>query len=147
MSQYIARVALPIRRPVSEVFNAFVEPTTLTRFWLQSASGPLSEGATVEWHFMVPGATDTVTVLEFQLNHRLVLRWSDGSSVSMEFTEYSAGETLVSIATSSLEQDEIETIVGTTEGFSLVLCDLKTLLESGRSANLGSEVQWNGKPG
>jgi hypothetical protein len=31
---------------------------------------------------------------------------------------------------------QLEQVVGATEGFTIVLCDLKTLLETGRSANL-----------
>lgn len=136
MPACIAKTALPIRRPPAEVFNAFVEPAMLTRFWLQSASAPLSAGATVEWHFMVPGAKDTVTVVDFQPARRLVLRWSDGSTVALDFTAFNPGETLLSVETSAFEPGDTETLVGTTEGFSLVLCDLKTLLESGRSAHL-----------
>ena len=33
-------------------------------------------------------------------------------------------------------EDAVAQVVNATEGFSIVLCDLKTLLESGRSANL-----------
>jgi uncharacterized protein YndB with AHSA1/START domain len=49
-----------IRRPRAEVFNAFVQPQLITKFWLKSTTGPLTTGAQVEWDFMVPGAT-TVT--------------------------------------------------------------------------------------
>lgn len=136
MSASIAKASLPIRRPPAQVFNAFVDPAILTRFWLQAASAPLSAGAVVEWHFMVPGAKDTVTVMDFQPGRRLVLRWSDGSSVALDFTEFNPGETLLSVETSAFEPADADTLVGTTEGFCLVLCDLKTLLESGRSAHL-----------
>ena len=33
-------------------------------------------------------------------------------------------------------ENVVDAIVGATEGFSIVLCDLRTLLETGRSANL-----------
>ncbi len=36
----------------------------------------------------------------------------------------------------SAADDLVEQIVNTTEGFSIVLCDLKTFIESGKSANL-----------
>jgi hypothetical protein len=31
-----------IRRPVEEVFNAFVDPTVTTRFWFSRSSGQLA---------------------------------------------------------------------------------------------------------
>lgn len=136
MSQHIAKVALPIRRPASEVFSSFVDPPKLARFWLQSASAPLSMGATVEWRFMVPDAVETVTVHELQLDQRIAFSWSDGVRVCMDFTEFGPDETLISLEASGFKNDDVEAVIGATEGFSIVLCDLKTLLESGRSANL-----------
>jgi len=45
--------------------------------------------------------------------------------------------TLVSVAVSGFTGEGIlEQATATIEGFSIVLCDLKTLLESGASANL-----------
>jgi hypothetical protein len=47
------------------------------------------------------------------------------------------GITIVAIEASGFGGDDpIGSIVDATEGFSIVLCDLKTLLETGRSANL-----------
>ena len=136
MTQHIARVAIPIRRPVSDVFNSFVDPSIITRFWLQSTSGPLARSATVEWHFMVPGAVEKVTVHEFEDKRRIAFGWSDGVNVAMNFSETGPDSTLLSVEASGFAEDDIEAVVGATEGFCIVLCDLKTLLESGRSANL-----------
>ncbi len=136
MVQQIAKVAIPVRRPISEVFNAFVEPSLITKFWLKSTSGALAEGATVQWHFMVPGAVETVTVRDFQVNRRLAFGWLSGVSVVMSFTDRGPATTHLSVEASGFKDGDIEAVVSTTEGFSIVLCDLKTLLESGHSANL-----------
>lgn len=45
-----------IRKPPKDVFDAFVDPCTIVRFWLNSASGPLVKDAIVEWEFMVQDA-------------------------------------------------------------------------------------------
>ena len=37
-----------IRKPVRDVFDAFVDPRSLEKFWLKSASGPLAQDAIVE---------------------------------------------------------------------------------------------------
>src|SRR5687767_9886652 len=122
MAEHVAKAAIPIRRPVSEVFASFVDPSIITRFWLQGTSGPLAKGATVEWHFMVPGAVETVVVHEFQVDRQLAFSWSDGVSVSISFTEFGPAETLLSVEASGFEEDDIEAVVGATEGFCIVLC-------------------------
>lgn len=45
------QVQLKIRKPVAEVFNAVVRPEKLISYFIQTASGPLAEGATVKWKF------------------------------------------------------------------------------------------------
>ncbi len=126
-----------IRSPMAEVFDAFVDPTRITQFWLKSASAPLAKGARVTWQFMVPGASETVTVTEFKPPHRIAFSWAGGLSVEMDFQEHGVDATRVAVtAKGFLGSSAAGDAVGATEGFSIVLCDLKTLLETGRSANL-----------
>jgi uncharacterized protein YndB with AHSA1/START domain len=134
MKDHLAQASMLIRRPPAEVFDAFVNPETITKFWLESTTGPLEKGAQVRWHFMVPGATETVTVTAFESPKRIAFDWSDGNSVNLVFEARGDAATRLAVEASGL-QDESEA-VNATEGFSIVLCDLKTLLESGRSANL-----------
>jgi uncharacterized protein YndB with AHSA1/START domain len=126
-----------IRRGPTEIFRAFVDPDMLCRFWLDAASGPLAPGATVDWRFKVPGITDRVTVTDFDAPRRLAFRFGDGTAVvvSIEFHDGDASRVAVTCADFPGD-DDVGQATSHVEGFSLVLCDLKTLLESGRSANL-----------
>lgn len=140
MSEPVASASTIIRRPSSEVFDAFVRPEKLTQFWLTRATGPLAKDAKVEWHFMVPGATASVAVTAFEPPRHLEFDWP-GMHVEMRFDHYDqAGEaaaTRVAVHVTGFAGDNaVEQAVGTTEGFTTVLCDLKTLLESGHSAGL-----------
>jgi uncharacterized protein YndB with AHSA1/START domain len=134
LADHIARASMFIRRPVAEVFDAFVNPETITKFWLETTTGPLAKGAQVRWHFMVPGATETVTVIAFEDQRRIAFDWSDGHSVDIGFAAHGDDFTRLGIEVTGFENEDAA--VNATEGFSIVLCDLKTLLESGRSANL-----------
>ncbi len=126
-----------IRRGPSEIFDAFVNPDTLCRFWLDAASAPLAPDADVEWHFKVPGVSDVVKVTAFERPRRLAFRFSDGIAVDMTFEFHDGDATRVSVSCAGFpESDVLAQATNTVEGFSIVLCDLKTLLESGRSANL-----------
>jgi uncharacterized protein YndB with AHSA1/START domain len=130
-------VSQQIARGAGELFDAFVDPTKITRFWLEKVSGPLEAGSKVRWWFMVPGATETVSVIEVLHNQRIVFDWSDGIRVCIEFEKGNGHMTLVSVrATGFPQEPSLEKIVDATEGFSIVLCDLKVFAETGRSPNL-----------
>lgn len=137
MNHHIVKISQLINCQPSDAFDAFVEPDKLTQFWLASASGPLSDGARVTWQFMVPGAVDTLTVDSFERANLLEFTWSSGAKTRLEFSQHAPDQTKVSVfAHVSSDADLMDQVVGTTEGFTIVLCDLKTFLESGRSANL-----------
>jgi uncharacterized protein YndB with AHSA1/START domain len=88
MAELVAGAKMPIRRPAVEVFNAFVQPDLITKFWLKSTTGPLAQGALVEWQFMVPGATERVRVTAFDAPRRIALSWLEGGlDVDMKFAE------------------------------------------------------------
>jgi uncharacterized protein YndB with AHSA1/START domain len=133
MAGQVAEVEMLIRRPVAVVFDAFVRPEAITKFWLESTSGPLAPGAQVQWCFMVPGATETVTVTAFREQQHLAFDWSGGISVAIDFAPWDDGATRLAVKASGFTDEQV---VNAAEGFAIVLCDLKTLLETGRSANL-----------
>jgi len=126
-----------IRRPPGEVFAAFVNPTMLRKFWLSDASGPLGPGARVRWKFMVPGAEADVVVRRFEAPQHLAFDWPQAVHVDMKFTAFDDGATRVTVTVSGFDaRQALAQATATIEGFTIVLCDLKTLLESGGSAHL-----------
>ena len=137
MADPVAKTTMLIRCSVAEAFDAFAKPEKITQFWLDATSGPLRQGAKLNWTFMVPGATETVTVTEFQEPRRIGFEWSDGIKVAIAFQEHGNGAVRVSIEASGFSTDNgVADIIDATAGFTIVLCDLKTLLETGQSANL-----------
>lgn len=138
MSELVARAKVLMRCPALKVFEAFVEPELITRFWLQGTSGPLAQGARVAWQFMVPGATEQVHVTAFDRPQRIAFTWCDGGlDVDMRFVALQDDITVVGVEVRGFKGDDgCEQVVDATEGMSIVLCDLKILLESGHSPNL-----------
>jgi uncharacterized protein YndB with AHSA1/START domain len=133
----VARSAMLIRSPVHAVFQAFVQPVQLKKFWLKSASGPLSEGAKVHWEFLVPGASEEVSVRRLVDNEQILFDWSDGIRVEILVAPWARGITRVAVEASGFRgRDAAQQAVDATEGFTIVLCDLKCLLESGSSRKL-----------
>jgi uncharacterized protein YndB with AHSA1/START domain len=124
--------------PATEVISAFVAPDQLARFWLSSSSAPLAVGVTVHWKFMVPGAEADATATRLEPGRGLSWKWSDGTTVDID-VEPADGGTAVTLVNAGFEgtaEEIVEAALNATEGFALVLADLKTLLESGGSAHL-----------
>ena len=137
MNNVVAKVEMLIRKSAKEVFNAFVDPRTIEKFWLKKASGPLAKDANVEWEFMVRGARETVAVTEFLPNQLIAFTWSDGIAVKMKFESRDDRSTVLSVTATGFKGTGAPSqAVNATEGFAIVLCDLKSLLETGRSGNM-----------
>ncbi|HUG71841.1 MAG TPA: SRPBCC domain-containing protein [Steroidobacteraceae bacterium] len=137
MNDRIAKTTMLINQPIEEVFDAFVRPEKITRFWLESTSAPLARDAKANWRFMVPGASETVAVTAFEPPRLIAFDWSDGKHVDLTFDIFKPRVTHITAEVSGFDAKAgIADIVNATEGFTIVLCDLKTMMESGRSANL-----------
>ena len=57
----IVEAQMLIRKPVAEVFEAFVNPQITTRFWFTKSSGRLEQGKTVRWDWEMFGVGDNLT--------------------------------------------------------------------------------------
>lgn len=142
-------VSAHIAKPVSEVFEAVVDPGTLSRYFTTGgAKGRLETGAVVTWDFAdFPGAFP-VEVVEVERDKRIVLRWEanegtpeDGddairsggykTEVTMTFTPLDDGRTLVSIAEHGWRDTAtgLKASYGNCMGWSQMLCALKVWLE------------------
>lgn len=96
----------------------------------------------MHWKFKVPGAEVDVTVTRFERDRLVEVAWTDGTTVSWRFTEHESGGTVVEIENAGFTGDPAEVIqasLGATQGFAIMLCDLKTYLESGVSAQLSRD--------
>lgn len=138
-SSLLAQAELLIRRPAAEVYQAFVSPRQLSRFWLAKASAPLAVGKKVRWHFPVPGVSDAVTAKVLEPGRRIVVAWgSDGTETEWTFVALTPKQTHVRVMQTvrgSAAQCTAAAIHGT-EGYTLVLADLKVLLEHGLRAGI-----------
>jgi uncharacterized protein YndB with AHSA1/START domain len=138
----IALAEMLIRKPVAEVFAAFVDPEVTSKFWFTRGSGRLEPGKRVQWHWEMYDFSTQVAVKSIEANKRILVDWSaDGSTTTIEwtFTARDDGTTFVSITNSGFsgEADEVvKQAIGATEGFAFVLAGAKALLEHGVRLNL-----------
>jgi uncharacterized protein YndB with AHSA1/START domain len=140
--QPIAKAEMLIRKPVAEVFEAFVNPAITSKFWFSKGSGRLEAGKQVTWdwemyHFSVP-----VTVKAVEPNARILVEWSAyGAPTPIEwvFKSRPDGTTFVSVTTKGFPGSEAEAVqhaLDSTEGFAFVLAGAKAFLEHNVKLNL-----------
>lgn len=135
-----------IRRPVSEVFEAFVNPGITSKFWFTKSSGRLEEGKTVTWTWGQFGVSGKITVTHLRQDQLIRFEWpsEEGSTRTVEiFFEPKPDETtFVNVAESGFDKEDeqlIKKIAGQTEGWALVLSALKAWLEHDINLNLISD--------
>ena len=137
-----SRTGMLIRRPVAEVFGAFIDPEITTKFWFTKSSGKLEAGTRVHWDWEMYGFSIPVTAKTIEPNSRIVVEWpgyEKPTTVEWMFETLEDGSTFVAITESGFAGagDELmKRVASSTEGFSLVLAGLKALLEHHVSLNL-----------
>ena len=123
----VAKAEMLIRRPVAEVFEAFVDPAVTSKFWFTRGSGRLEPGKQVQWHWEMYGFSVQVAVKAIELNKRILIEWpADGSPPRSSGPSLARddGTTFVSITNSGFsgEADEVvKQAIDATEGFAFVL--------------------------
>lgn len=138
----VAKAEMLIRRPVSEVFEAFVDPAITAKFWFTKGSGRLEPGKQVRWDWEMYNASAQVDVQIVEQNKRILIDWSGyGTPTTVEwlFTPHADNTTFVSITNTGFAGDGDEVVkqaISSTEGFTFVLAGLKALLEHGIILNL-----------
>ncbi len=136
------KTGMLIRKPVAEVFEAFIDPDITTKFWFTKSSGRLAAGKQVQWEWEMYGISIAVTVKAIEPNKRIVIAWPgyrSPTTVEWIFAPYKGDTTFVSITETGFTGDGdelVQQITGSTQGFSLVLAGLKAFLEHNVRLNL-----------
>ena len=129
-----------IRKPVSIVFQAFIDPKITTNFWFTKSSGQLETGKTITWEWEMYGASTKVSVKEIITDKLIATEWGEpATAVDYEFTSIAEDKTYVVIRNYGFQEtgeDLLEVIKDSTGGFTTVLDGLKAYLEYNIQLNL-----------
>jgi uncharacterized protein YndB with AHSA1/START domain len=144
-----AKTGMLIRKPVADVFEAFIDPKITTKFWFTKSSGRLDVGRQVEWKWEMYGVSTQVDAKVIEPNKRIVVEWdgySGRTTVEWKFARHRDG-TFISITESGWTGDADELIGhvrNSTEGFTWTLAGLKAFLEHGIQMNFVADRFPNG---
>jgi len=131
----IAKTGMLIRRPVEEVFAAFIDPAITSKFWFTKSSGRLEIGRPIVWQWEMYGASTQVVARSIEPNRRIVIEWdgySGRTTVEWRFAPQKDDATFVSITESGWTGNGDELVnyaCNSTQGFTWTLASLKALLE------------------
>jgi len=65
----VTKTGMLIRKPVADVFEAFINPGITTKFWFTRSSGRLAAGKQVQWEWAMYGISITVTAKAIEPAH------------------------------------------------------------------------------
>ncbi len=139
MDSIYVQAQMLIRKPIEDVFEAFINPEITTNFWFTKSTGKLEEGKTVTWEWEMYGAKANVNVLEIIQNQSIKTEWGEPSTnVDYEFKEMEKGMLVVikSYGYSQTGEDLLKVINDNTGGFTTVLDGCKAYLEHGINLRL-----------
>jgi uncharacterized protein YndB with AHSA1/START domain len=131
-----------VLRPVHDVFTAIVDPAKLSRFFITSASGPLKEGATVDWVFADVGGRLSVDVKKIDDDKRIVFEWTaSGTKALVTITLDARGPNATAIAITEegwpLDREGVDRALEQTAGWTDFICCMKADLQDGINLRAG----------
>jgi len=138
----VAKAEMLIRKPVGEVFEAFVNPHITSKFWFTKGSDRLEAGKEATWDWEMYDFSVQVNVKAVEKNSRILIEWSAygaPSTVEWIFTFRPDSTTFVSVTNKGFPGDENQAVqhaLNSTEGFAFVLAGAKAFLEHNVQLNL-----------
>jgi uncharacterized protein YndB with AHSA1/START domain len=138
----VAKAQLLIRKPVAQVFEAFINPDITSRFWFSKSSGRLESGKKIRWDWEMYDHHTEVDVKAIEDNKRILVEWNgpkNPSLVEWTFEARDRNHTFVVVKNWRFEGDldkVVSEAINSTGGFSLVLAGLKAFLEHGIELNV-----------
>jgi uncharacterized protein YndB with AHSA1/START domain len=139
-SQNFAEAMMLIRKPVSEVFQALIDPEITKIFWFTKGNEKLKEGCRVTWEWEVYGFSIPVYVCQIIQDKKIAIEWREPvTTVEFNFNERSPEGTYVTIKHSGFKQTGEELLAAIKDsvgGFTTMLDGMKAYLEHGINLQL-----------
>ena len=139
-----AKAQTLVRRPREDVFNAFIDPQIMSKFWFVRKDQGLREGDTVIWYVGdAPEAFEIeVRVKSIKQPSRITIEWGHGgqfTTVNWALEAQSSDVTRLVIEERGFKGSHDEIVsqaLDSTCGFNQVVIALKALLEHDATINV-----------
>lgn len=142
----VAKAEMLIRRPVAEVFEAFIDPAITSKFWFTKGSERLDTGKRIRWDWEMFGVSAEVNVKTIEANKRILIEWSSSDSapttVEWLFAPRADSATFVTVTESGFSGSGDEIVrkaLDSQGGFTFLMSGLKAYLEHKIALNLSAD--------
>lgn len=136
------KAALQIAKSPHEVFEAIVDPSKMSNYFISKSNGRMEEGKTLTWHFPEFDEGAEVRVGKIETDKYISYHWDNFDKsllVEINLESQNGGATLVTVTEKSManSEDGIKWLKGNTEGWANFLACLKAWLEYGINLRKG----------
>jgi len=134
---------MQVSKPISEVFEAIVNPEKMTNYFISESTGRMEEGKNLIWKFPEFDIQCPVKVVKVEKDSLISFYWENSGKdllVEMKLSTIGDDFTLVKISEKSMENNEagLKWLSGNSFGWSNFLSCLKAYLEFGINLRKGS---------
>lgn len=135
-----AKATMQIQKPVSEVFEAIVNPEKMTKYFISESSGRMETGKELNWEFGDFPGKFPVKVKKVQPNTLVSFVWDEETVVNITLEEQPDKSTVIKIVEGEKELNEknLEWCLGNTFGWTNFLDCMKAFLEYGINLRQGA---------
>jgi uncharacterized protein YndB with AHSA1/START domain len=135
---------IQIQKPMKDVFEAIVDPSKMSNYFISNSTGRMEENKKLIWHFPEFTTDVPVRIGKIEKDKYISYTW-DGEAgrqlfVEIVLTSKGPNDTLVTITEKNMENDEIgvKWLKSNTEGWANFLACLKAYLEYGINLRKGA---------
>jgi len=135
-----AKASLQIQKPVSEVFEAIVNPDYMTKYFISESSGRMETGKELTWEFGDFPVKFPVKVTQVQTNQSVSFVWDEETVVKITLESQPDNSTVVKVTEGEKEMNEenLKWLTGNTFGWGNFLDCMKAYLEYGINLRKGA---------
>ncbi len=137
------KTAIQISRPVNEVFEAIIEPSKMSNYFISKSTGRMEEGKKIMWQFPEFELEFPIRVGKIERDKYISFYWDIDEIellVEMVLTQRENNSTLLTITEKSRKNNVagIKWLQGNSEGWANFLACLKAYLEYGINLRKGA---------
>ncbi|MGE7665522.1 SRPBCC domain-containing protein [Ureibacillus composti] len=135
-----------IEKSAKEVFEAFVDPEKIGKFWFSTSSERWEKGKTITLEYKEYNAVGDIKIIDIEVDKKIAFEWGsngEGHIVTILLIEEGAS-TIVEITEEGFNEaadDFLEQIIDNKEGWVFMLTCLKGYLEFGVNKIRGGLVK------
>ena len=138
------KVALKMQKSLHDVYEAIVDPSKMSNYFIEKSTGRMEEGEILTWKFPEFDMEFPVRVNKVEKDKYISFFWNsmDGKEMLVEImlSLKENNSTLVTVTEKSMPNDKagIEWLKGNTEGWANFLACMKAYLEYGINLRKGA---------